>query len=99
MVEQETRLAEDALRDEAASRLIVDRIPGIVLFMTPDGELEFVNHPVRAYFGKTLEQLKRWWTDDTVHPEDRARAFEVFTRGTASGEPYKFEARFRRSDG
>lgn len=99
-MEQEHRLAEDALRDgEAASRLIVDRIPGIVLFMTPDGELAFVNHPVRAYFGKTLEQLKHWWKDDTVHPDDRAHAFDIFTRATGSGEPYKFEARFRRFDG
>ena len=99
-MEQERRLADSVLPDsEAASRLIIDCIPGIVLFMTPAGELEFVNRPVRAYFGKTLEQLKHWWTDDTVHAEDRAHAHEVFTRATASGEPYKFEARFRRSDG
>src|ERR1700741_3136540 len=98
-LEQERRLAENALHDsEAASRLIIDHIPGIVLFMTPAGELEFANRTVTAYFGKSLEQLKHWWTDDTVHPEDRAHARGVFTRATASGEPYKFEARFRRHD-
>src|SRR6476620_985379 len=100
MVEQERQVAENTLREsEAALRLIMDRIPGIVLFMTPAGELEFVNRPVTAYFGRKLEQLKHWWTDDTVHLEDRARALEVFTRATASGESYKFEARFRRFDG
>ena len=99
-MEQERRLTDSVLPDsEAASRLIIDCIPGIVLFITPAGDLEFVNRPVTAYFGKTLEQLKHWWTDDTVHAEDRAHAHEVFTRATASGEPYKFEARFRRADG
>ena len=99
-MEQERQVAENTLREsEAALRLIMDRIPGIVLFMTPAGELEFVNRPVTAYFGRTLEQLKHGWTDDTVHLEDRARALEVFTRATASGESYKFEARFRRFDG
>ena len=80
-------------------RLILDSIPGIVLFMTPAGELEVVNRPVTTYFGKTLEQLKDWATDDTVHPEDRARVVEVFTRAITAGKPYKFEARFRRHDG
>src|SRR5262245_60663084 len=81
------------------SRLIVDDIPGIVLFMTPAGDLEVVNRPVTSYFGKTLEELRHWETDDTIHPEDRSRVVEVFRRAIASGEPYKFEARFRRFDG
>jgi PAS domain S-box-containing protein len=84
---------------ETNSRLFVDSIPGIVLLMTPAGDLEVVNRAVTAYFSKTLEQLKHWATDDTVHPADRARVFEVFKRAIASGEPYKFEARFRRFDG
>jgi PAS domain S-box-containing protein len=84
---------------ETNSRLFVDSIPGIVLLMTPAGDLEVVNRAVTAYFGKTLEQLQHWATDDTVHPADRARVFEVFKRAIASGEPYKFEARFRRFDG
>ena len=58
MVEQERQVAENTLREsEAALRLIMDRIPGIVLFMTPAGELEFVNRPVTAYFGRTRRNL------------------------------------------
>jgi PAS domain S-box-containing protein len=84
---------------DASSQLIADSIPGIVLFMTPAGDLEVVNRPVTAYFGKTLEELRHWRTNDAVHPEDRPNAVQVFEQALASGEPYKFEARFRRHDG
>ena len=60
----ERKRAEDALREsERESRLIVDSIPGLVATFTPAGEVEFVNRQVLEYFGKTLEELKRWETD------------------------------------
>jgi PAS domain S-box-containing protein len=84
---------------EDDSLLILDNIPGIVLFMTPDGELEFANRTVTGYFGKSLAELKRWAEDDTIHPEDRPHIVEVFRRAIASGQPYKFEGRFRSGTG
>ena len=96
----ERKRAEDALREsERESRLIVDSIPGLIAAFTPGGELEFVNRPIFEYFGKTLEELKRWGTDDTVHPEDNPRVVEVFTQSIASGDPFKVELRARRFDG
>ena len=67
--------------------------------MSPAGELESVSPQLTKYFGKTLEQLRHWASDDTVHPEDRPRVNEVFAQAIARGEPYRFEARFRRADG
>ena len=64
----ERKRAEDALREsERESRLIVDSIPGFIAAFTPGGEVEFVNRQILEYFGKTLEELKRWGTggDDT----------------------------------
>jgi PAS domain S-box-containing protein len=85
---------------EADARQIVGNIPGIVLFfMTPDGRHDVVSPQLTRYFGKSVEELQNWMTGDTVHPEDRPHAVEVFTRAMVSGEPYMFEARFRRSDG
>ena len=85
---------------EADPHLIVGRVPGIVLFMmSPAGELESVSPQLIKYFGKTLEHLRHWASDDTVHPEDRPRVNEVFAQAIARGEPYRFEARFRRADG
>jgi len=92
--------AEDALREsERESRLIVDSIPGLVAAFTPGGEVEFVNRPILDYFGKTLEELKRWGTGGNTHPEDLPRAVERFTQSIASGDPFEFEVRARRFDG
>ena len=96
----ERKRAEDALREsERESRLIVDSIPGLVATFTPAGEVEFVNRQVLEYYGKTLEELKRWETTDATYPEDRPRAVEHFTDSIASGNPFVFEVRTRRFDG
>jgi PAS domain S-box-containing protein len=92
--------AENALREsELESRLIVDSIPGFIAGFTPGGELEFVNRPIFEYFGKTLEELKQWGSDGTIHPEDNPRAVEVFTQSIASGDSFEMELRARRFDG
>jgi len=92
--------AEDALREsERESRLIVDSIPGLVVALTPAGEVEFVNRQVVEYFGKPFDQLKRWDSGDMAHPEDLPRIVELFPRSIASGEPFDFEVRARRFDG
>ena len=96
----ERRRAEDALREsEREARLIVDSIPGFVAAFTPNGELEFVNRPILEYFGKTLEELKRWGTGGMTHPDDLPRVVELFRHSMASGEPFDFELRARRFDG
>ena len=96
----ERKRAEDALREsERGSRLIVDTIPGLVAVFTPAGELEFVNRPVLEYFGRTLDELRRWGAGGTTHPEDLPRVVELFTQSIVSGDPFEFEVRARRFDG
>lgn len=96
----ERKRAEDALREsERESRLIVDSIPGLIAAFAPDGELEFASRPILQYFGKTLEELKRWGTGAMTHPEDLPRIIELFAHAIASGDPFDFELRARRFDG
>ncbi len=96
----ERKRAEAALLEsERESRLIVDRIPGLVATLTPAGEVEGVNHQVLEYCGRTLEELKQWGTSDTVHPQDLPRVIEVITQSMASGDPHEIEERIRRFDG
>ena len=96
----ERQHAEEALkRNEYESRLIVDSIPGLIAVFTPGGEVEFVNRQTLEYFGRTMEELKRWGTGDTAHPEDLPRVVELFTHSIASGEPFEFESRAQRFDG
>lgn len=94
----ERRRAEVALAaSEHNLRLIVDSIPGLVSLLTPAGEVEVVNRQLVEYCGRTLEELKRWGTSDTVHLEDLPRVAEIFAHSITSGNPYNFEARIRRS--
>ena len=96
----ERRRAEEALRDsERNSRLIVDNIPGLVALLTATGDVEVVNRQVFEYFGQTLEELRQWGTNGTIHPEDLPHVIDVFGRSIASGSPYEIVQRFRRSDG
>ena len=92
----EASLLRESERD---SRLLVDSIPGLVALLTAAGEVEFVNRQIVEYTGRTLEELKQWGTDDTVHAEDLPHVVEVFTRSIASGTPYEIAQRLRRSDG
>jgi PAS domain S-box-containing protein len=84
---------------ERNARLLVDSIPGLVALLTSAGEVEFVNRQILEYTGRTLEELKQWGTNDTVHPEDLPKVVETFTQSIASGSPYEIVQRLRRADG
>jgi K+-sensing histidine kinase KdpD len=88
-VEQRDHMrAQEALRDsEQSARSAIDGIAGLVAVMAPNGELETVNRQVFEYFGRPLEWLANWGTNDAVHPEDLPRTVEMFTRAMASGFP------------
>lgn len=79
-------------------RVVIDTIPAMVWSLLPDGSLEFLNRRWLEYSGVTLEEglkdpLK------TVHPDDRARVVEMWTRRMAAREPFEAEMRLRRADG
>ena len=90
------RLSRESERN---SLLLVDSIPGLVALLTAGGEVEFANRQILEYTGRTLEELKQWGRDETVHPEDLPRVVQAFTHSIASGSPYEILQRLRRSDG
>jgi PAS domain S-box-containing protein len=92
--------AEEALQArEFNLRLIVNSIPAPVAVMTPDGQVQSVNQPTLQYFGKTLEDLKRWGTSDAVHPDDLAHVIDVWMEAIKTGQAYEVNQRLRRFDG
>jgi PAS domain S-box-containing protein len=92
--------AQEALREsERSARSALDGIAGLVAVIAPNGELETANRQVLEYFGRSLEWLKNWGTNDAVHPEDLPRILELYERAMASGIPFNFEVRLRRFDG
>jgi PAS domain S-box-containing protein len=80
-------------------RLIVETIPGLIAVMTPEGEVAHVNRQVLDYFGRTLEELKKWGTSDAVDPVDLPRVKVAWQHSVETGSPYEFEHRIRRADG
>jgi PAS domain S-box-containing protein len=93
-------LAQEALREsERSSRSAFDGIAGLVSILAPNGEVETVNRQVFEYFGRSLEWIKNWGTNDALHPEDLPRVLELYKRAMASGIPFNFELRLRRFDG
>jgi len=93
----------EALRKQLAERgsaeEAIDSIPGLVVALAPDGEVEFVNRQGVEFFGQPLEELKHWGTNGAIHPEDLPRLIEDFTQAIASGQPFEWEVRGRRFDG
>jgi len=97
---EELKCTEQVLREsERSSRSAIDGIAGLVAIMAPNGEIETVNRQLFEYFGRSLEWLKNWGTNDAVHPEDLPRVLELFKRAMASGIPFNVELRQRRFDG
>jgi len=89
---------EDALYANALHfRSIFDSIPGLIALMSPAGELETVNRPLREYLGKILPELKDW--ADAIHPDDVSRVIPSWTHSVETGAPYNIEHRIRRADG
>ena len=91
---------EQALREsERSLRSAIDGIPGLVAILAPNGDLEAVNRQIFEYCGQSLEELRNWGTNETIHPDDLPHLAEVFTKSIAAGVPYGTEARVRRFDG
>src|SRR4029453_3222320 len=69
----------EALRKQLAERgsaeEAVDSIPGLVVALAPDGEVEFVNRQGVEFFGQPLEELKHWGTNGAIHRSEERRVF------------------------
>ena len=78
----------------------MDSIPGLIAVLSTSGEIERVSQPLLDYLGKSLEELRQWAVDDTIHPDDRPGYLQAFERAFAAGDPVEYEAvRIRRFDG
>src|SRR6202167_6271913 len=96
----QTPPSEAALQEsEECFRLIVDAIPGFVCTLSATGEVELLNRQVLEYFGKTVEELKNWSTNEAVHPDDLPRVIDAWRHSVETGQPYALEFRQRRADG
>jgi PAS domain S-box-containing protein len=92
-------LTQALRKSEEALRLVVNGIGALVATYTAGGELEYVNQQLLDFFGKTLEELKDWRNNETIHPDDLDRIAAAWTDSLTTGCPYDDVHRYRRSDG
>jgi PAS domain S-box-containing protein len=91
---------EEGLRIRSGDfRSIADSIPALIALMTPAGAVEIVNRHALEYYGVTLDELKSWAVNDTVHPDDLPIVVAAWMQSIGTGEPYDIEHRIRRADG
>lgn len=96
----ERKTAEEKLRQGTRDLgSVIDTIPGLVMTATAGGEIEYVNKGALEYFGRTLEELKRWTTGDSVHPDDLVYVLPAWRRCVETGERHDLDHRCRRADG
>lgn len=94
------KLAEvELLRSERDARLIVDCIPVQVAVLGPSGNVELVNRPMAEFFGRSVEELNDWRTNDWVPEEELPRVRAAMEESFATGRPFEMENRLRRFDG
>jgi hypothetical protein len=94
------KLVEEKLRQsEQDARMIVDCIPAQVAVLGPTGAVEQINRQMAHFFGKTVESLQEWRTDDIVPPEERPRVNAGMKTSLETGQAFVMENRLRRHDG
>jgi PAS domain S-box-containing protein len=92
--------AEEKLREsEYEARLTVDSIPGMVVRVSPSGNFEMASRQVLEFLGGTIEELREWGTNETVHPEDLPGVIDAFSQAISAGRAYEISMRLRRWDG
>ena len=80
-------------------RAVIDSAPALIHTGLPDGYLDFFNQSWLTYVGRSLEDLQGWKWTDTIHPDDVEGIVDRWRASLASGEPFMYEARVRRTDG
>ena len=97
----ERKRAEQSLRQsEERFHFLAETIPHFVWSARPDGVLDYVNARTLDYVGVPLEQIEGWAWTSALHPEDRQRSIDAWTRALIEGLEHQIEYRFRRaSDG
>ena len=92
--------AEAALRaSEAELRVLTDAMPQIVWVMRAEGRVTHFSQQWTQYTGLTLEEsLGRGWVQ-TLHPDDRSRAWAAWQRSKIDHGIYSVQCRLRRKDG
>ena len=96
----EAKQAEASLREsEERFRLMADTAPCPVWLTNAEGEVDFVNAALAAFYGTPARNVYGHVWRQSIKPEDLAAVDAIQSEARPLYKPYGFEARFRRHDG
>ncbi|MEY8689579.1 MAG: PAS domain S-box protein [Leptothrix sp. (in: b-proteobacteria)] len=94
----EDRTAE-LVASEQRFRLLAHSLPQLIWTCTPQGSCDFLSDQWGRYTGlDPASQLGAVWLEQ-VHPDDRERLVQIWTRCVETGQDLQAEFRLRRHDG
>lgn len=76
----------------------IEYMPIQIWAANPEGQVDFVSGRLAEFTGKSQEEILADWPS-FLHPDDRERTLEVWSRSVATGEPYRIDFRLLRHDG
>lgn len=79
-------------------QFVTNFMPQIVYATRTDGYVDYYNQQWYDYTGLNFDQSKGDGWKATLHPDDRERTNELWTRSIQQGKPYDIEYRLRRFD-
>jgi diguanylate cyclase (GGDEF)-like protein/PAS domain S-box-containing protein len=92
--------AEEAERASSSRyRSFIELTEQLGWVTNPDGEVEEDIPAWRKYTGQTFDEVRGVGWAKALHPDDAARAVEVWRSAVAAKSPYETEYRLRRQDG
>ncbi|SFU43525.1 PAS domain S-box-containing protein [Methylobacterium sp. 174MFSha1.1] len=94
------RATEERLRHaQDRFRALVDSAAAIIWSADANGELSIGQWRWTAYTGQSDEECQGWGWVEAVHPDDRAKAADAWSRAVEARTPFEIEYRMRRRDG
>lgn len=96
----ERRRVDQAVAESARRfRLLANTVPDIIWTADPGGAITFANDRWFEFCGIPPERDAREWPELVLHPDDRERCLEAWSRALRDGTEYQIEVRNRRHDG
>ena len=96
-ITERKRGEEAARRSEQVLREVIETIPAMAWTTLADGSNVFTNRHWLEYTGLSAEDTVGSGWQAVVHPEDINRYVDKRRAALARGEPFEYEARFRRA--
>ncbi len=96
---EKTRLQEEMALKESRLLFLTESIPQLLWTASKEGNCEFVSQSCARFLGVEASACYGHGWNDFIHPEDRARALQVWKEAIEQQHTFIVEYRLRRHDG